>query len=481
MTEHVVIVGAGLGGLECGYILAKNGMRVTVLEQAAQVGGCLQSFQRGSVVFDSGFHYVGGLREGESLHRLFKYFDLLSLPWHQLDEDCFDEVVIDGCSYPFATGHERFVKTLSGYFPDEKAGLQLYTNTLRGVGEHIYDIFEQRESSVYYCNTLFERSAYDFINDTIGDPLLRRVLAGTSLKMELKRKTLPLYVFAQINNSYLESAWRLHGGGQQIADHLAMSIRQMGGNIHTNTVVTSINEMTDHSLVITTAKGETFSADRVICDIHPVSALQLMRDCKSVKKYYRRRIDSLENTFGMFTANIRLKMDNNMEYLNRNLFIHDNDTDLWDVDTSSPRSVMVSFYHQQPAVDLLTPLRWSQVAKWSCTEAGSRGNDYVAYKQQLVEGCLRVVEKRLPQLRDSIDRIFTSTPLTYYRQTLLYKGSAYGVQKDWMSPETTILSPRTPVRNVLLTGQNLNLHGVLGVSLTSMLTCKQILGNSLVF
>ena len=31
--KHVVIIGAGLGGLECGYILAKNGMNVTGLER----------------------------------------------------------------------------------------------------------------------------------------------------------------------------------------------------------------------------------------------------------------------------------------------------------------------------------------------------------------------------------------------------------------------------------------------------------------
>ena len=79
--NSVIIIGAGLGGLECGYILAKNGMKVTVLEREAQVGGCLQTFRRGATVFDTGFHYVGSLGEGESLHTLFSYFDLMSLPW----------------------------------------------------------------------------------------------------------------------------------------------------------------------------------------------------------------------------------------------------------------------------------------------------------------------------------------------------------------------------------------------------------------
>ena len=40
----------------------------------------------------------------------------------------------------------------------------------------------------------------------------------------------------------------------------------------------------------------------------------------------------------------------------------------------------------------------------------------------------------------------------------------------------TVLTPRTPIPNLLLTGQSLNLHGVLGVSMTSFLTCAEILG-----
>ena len=40
----------------------------------------------------------------------------------------------------------------------------------------------------------------------------------------------------------------------------------------------------------------------------------------------------------------------------------------------------------------------------------------------------------------------------------------------------TVLAPRTPVGNLLLTGQNLNLHGVLGVSMTSIMSSAAIVG-----
>ena len=61
VKDRVVVIGSGLGGLECGFILAKAGMQVTVLEKEPQPGGCLQTFRRGGVLFDTGLHYVGGL------------------------------------------------------------------------------------------------------------------------------------------------------------------------------------------------------------------------------------------------------------------------------------------------------------------------------------------------------------------------------------------------------------------------------------
>ena len=115
MEKSVIIIGSGLGGLECGYILAKKGVRVTSLEQAAKPGGCLQSFRRGGHVFDTGLHYVGGLDEGQSLRPFFEYFGLMDLPWKQINPDCVDEIVIGGQSYPLAS--RPFRGAACGAFP----------------------------------------------------------------------------------------------------------------------------------------------------------------------------------------------------------------------------------------------------------------------------------------------------------------------------------------------------------------------------
>ena len=72
MKSSVIIIGSGLGGMACGILLARSGCLVTILEQNATPGGCLQRFRRGNAAFDTGMHYIGSMAPGETLHTLFR-------------------------------------------------------------------------------------------------------------------------------------------------------------------------------------------------------------------------------------------------------------------------------------------------------------------------------------------------------------------------------------------------------------------------
>ena len=132
----IVIIGSGLGGLGCGYILSKEGYNVCVIEKNRQLGGCLQSFVRDRCVFNTGLNYTESLNEGEILYRYFKYFDLIGkLKLKKLDEDGFDRIVFDDdpVEYKHAMVHENFIDTLLRHFPSEKEGLTRYIEKLKTV------------------------------------------------------------------------------------------------------------------------------------------------------------------------------------------------------------------------------------------------------------------------------------------------------------------------------------------------------------
>ena len=477
MKYDVIIIGSGLGGLQCGYMLAKKGMHVCVLERATLLGGCIQSFQRKGQTYDTGFHYVGGLEEGQPLHTLFSYYDLMGLGWQKMD-NLFDEVNINGKSFFFAQGHQAFYQTLVEQFPHQKENLKQYLSLLKNVGDHIFDSLQPRNTEEFYSTSLFAQSAKAFLDETITDPLLRDVLAGCSLKMELT-PNLPLYTFAQINNSFIQSAWRLQGGGSTLAKKLADSIQQMGGEVRTRAAVTQLIEKDGKLVAALVNNEELIEANWFISNAHPVHTLSLVKESELIRKIYRRRINNLGNTFGMFTANLLIKPDA-IPYIGRNQYVY-KDANLWQYTPGKTDRVLVSYYQPNEGnsirqLDLLTPMSWDEVAPWAEKPIGRRGDDYVAMKNAKTQACIDVVKTILPQLADSIEANFTSTPISYQTYTNTEKGSAYGIQKDFNSPMTTVLTPRTPIPNLLLTGQNLNLHGILGVSMTSCFTCAEIIG-----
>ena len=79
MSEHsdVIIVGAGPGGLSCAMLLAKAGVKVTILEKTGEVGGRTKVFEKDGYKFDNGptfFHYPEIAEE---------IFDALGLDAHE--------------------------------------------------------------------------------------------------------------------------------------------------------------------------------------------------------------------------------------------------------------------------------------------------------------------------------------------------------------------------------------------------------------
>ena len=464
MKYDVIVIGSGLGGLVCARQLAKQGRSVLVLERQSQPGGCLQSYRRGDFEFDTGLHYVGGLAEGQPLHEAFEQLGLMRLPWVRLDADGFDRITIGRQTFPMCEGFDRFASTLGEYFPQEKSALRQYVGMLRQL--------PPMEEAV-------EVNAYDWLSSLFRDPLLINVLSATAMKMELRRESLPLFNFAHSMSSYIQSSWRLKGGGNKIVESLVNDIRSFGGEVVCRAEVKELVEKEGRIVAAKCPNGKTYEGSVFISDVHPQLTFGWLKDSNMVKNIFRRRIQALENTFGIFTASLVLK-PNTLPYFNHNKYVF-RKANVWTFheNLGSVDGVMVSCrvpkdddYARQ--IDLLTPMPWALCKHWEHTVVGRRGEIYELQKERLTDDCIRLAERVIPGLRDMVEKRYTSTPLTWRDYTLSPCGSAFGVRKDCRQPLLTMLSPKTPVPNLFLTGQSLVLHGLEGVTMTVFKTLETI-------
>lgn len=478
MKSDIIIIGSGLGGLVCAKLLADKGKRVTVLERHKVAGGCLQSYCRRGVNFDTGLHYVGGLAEGSRLHGIFDRLGLMRLPWQRLDPQGFDLITICGETFPFVEGYRNFADALSDRFPHEREALHRYAELMERADRlPLGDEEVQRLCSI---------NAYDYLCETFRDPLLVSVLAGNALKTELRRETLPLFNFLHATSSFIGGgAWRLQGCGDDIVRTLVKDIVGMGGKVITGA---QVNELIVTDGIVTAARcadGDVYEADTFISDVHPQQTFAMVKDCGRLSRLFRRRIDMLENTCGMFT--VSLITDGSIPYFNHNKYIY-TQPDIWTAPFPNGRHsdgvdrVLVSCMSESPlqdsgrgngvVIDLLTPVPLSLFGPWGESRVGHRRFGYDMLKNHLADKCMDLAATQIPGLPAAVSHRYVSTPLTWRDYTLTPGGTAYGIRKDSHQPLLTIISPRTPIPNLLLTGQNLMLHGLEGVTMTAMLTCN---------
>lgn len=488
----VVIIGSGLAGLVSAIILGKEGRSVCVLEKNNQFGGNLQTFVRNKTIFDTGVHYIGGLNEGQNLYEYFKYIDIIEdLKLHKMDADGYDIISFDDDDkeYKHAQGYDNFIKSLIADFPEEELAIKTYCKALQETCAK-FPLYSLKKGKPYYDESgLFDVSAKEFINSLTNNSKLQAVLGGSNYLYAGDGTKTPFYVHALSVNSFIESAYRCVNGGSQITKVLIKRLKEFGGEIYKHQEVIDFGYEDGKITSAITKNGMEVKGDLFISNIEPKLTLKMIGEDK-FRKAYANRIEKIESTIATFTLYLVLK-PGTFKYQNKNFYHFKDSNRIWDTQhytqKSWPEGYMMSMgikknqdeYGDNIAV--MTYMNFDEVEPWADTvntvaQKNERGQTYEEFKAAKAETLINELVKKFPNLRECIQAFYTSTPLSYRDYIGSNRGSMYAYVKDVNKPLHSHLSPRTKIENLLFTGQSLNMHGILGVTISAVLTCSELLG-----
>ena len=309
------------------------------------------------------------------------------------------------------------------------------------------------------------------------------MLAGNNSIYAGEKNKTSLLSHAVITYFFMNSAYRLIGGSDQIAKFLVASIIENGGTVFKNHELVNLVEEEGKISIAEFKNGEKIKADTYISGISPAETIKKING-SYIKKVFRNRIENIENTISVFSLHGALKKDS-FPYYNSNYFVHETN-DVWDTANYNSHTWPKGFLFLTPpssqydkyadSFSMMTYMRYEDVKEWEETKVEARGEVYKQFKKKKAEILIDRIDNTFPGIKSLIENYYTATPLTYRDYTGTTQGSLYGVVRNFNKPYESIIFPRTKISNLLLTGQNINMHGVLGVTTGAIMTCSELLG-----
>lgn len=315
---HVVIVGAGLGGLSAAIRLAVGGARVTLLEQGSRTGGKLNLWERDGWRFDTGP-------------------SLLTMPWvlrdlfadagASLDDFIALDPVDPVCRYHFADGAHldvttdsvRMAANIEALAPrDVPAFFRFlgYTADLYALaGEPFLRhplnravLTRERRALFRYgfrprgmTKLLSPLTVHQTVSRFFSDPRLRQVFdryatynGSSPYRAPAAFCLIPFVEFAT-------GAWHPRGGMYRIAEALTALAARLGIAVQCDTPVAAITHDGGNTTGVRLASGEAIAADAVISNVDVLTTFErLLDDELPALRRTRDRLRALEPSYSGF-------------------------------------------------------------------------------------------------------------------------------------------------------------------------------------
>ncbi|MDH3254139.1 MAG: NAD(P)/FAD-dependent oxidoreductase, partial [Acidobacteriota bacterium] len=303
---------------------------------------------------------------------------------------------------------------------------------------------------------------------------------------------------AMLARHYLRGGFYPVGGSSAIAGAIAPVIEETGGEVHFQAEVAEILLRRGRAVGVRMSDGRELEAPAVVSDagVHNTFLRLLPRSAvdrhasvgKAAETPFSVSHLCLYVGFKQTARELGLPKTNLWIYpgadhdANVEAFVADPEAPLPVVYVSFPSAKDPSFEARHPGratVELITLAPFDRFASWAGTEWRKRGPEYEDLKTGLAERMLAQLDRQLPGLKQKIDYMEISTPLSTRHFAGYEHGEIYGLDHSPARFLNRSLRPRTPVLGLFLTGQDVVSCGVAGAMAAGYLTGSVVLGKNL--
>lgn len=439
MDKHVVVVGAGPGGLTAAMILAKRGFRVTVFEKKQEVGGRNGSIRLGDYVFDIGPTF---LMLKDVLDEVFREAgtDCDKLLDNRKLEPMYRLVFPDSRHIDTVSDREKMKQEIARVFPGHEDRYDAFFNREQLRFRYLFPCLQK---SYHRLRTMFSpdlikalphlavgKSLFDVMFGTFGNEQLALTFTFQAKYLGMSPWECP-GLFSII--PYIEHSMGIYhpiGGLSRISEKMAETALKNGATINTGCPVKRV--ITENRVVkgVELEDGEKVMADDVVINADFGHAAQNLFEEGVLRKYTPAKLKNLKlscSTFMMY-----LGLDKKYDVPHHAVFFADDYRgNVEGIFKGRPMTEDISFYVRNACAtdETLAPQGHSAVYILVPAPNCRSAMNWEKEKKAVRENVLNKLEKRagMTGVREHIVAEKTITPAEWKQQYDVFEGATFNL------------------------------------------------------